>query len=320
MGEFDQFALVPEQGLEPVKSQLDPGMQTRIEQSAAKFSLADSAAILGFGARTQKEMTSFTDVALRQMLGTDIEPLDGLMKTLAEQIRSCSFEKEAKGLFRKLLKQQTPLSELLETYREAEPKINSCANDLLDRKVALMRDSALLERLYTRNEALYREICSLIVVGEEIVAQGKAAGASQTGIAAMERRMQDLRLTKVASTQLAAQIRLIQENDKLTCERLQTTLGVTIPLWKAQMATALGLARANESLQAQRRGESEAERGIRRNTEEIARQKDSVEKNVREIERERAEQTAQTLLNELDEIERSLDEQKKARQEIGGIG
>ena len=287
MGEFDQFALVPEQGLEPVKSQLDPAMQTRIEQSAAKFSLSDSAAILGFGARTQKEMTSFTDVALRQMLGTDIEPLDGLMKTLAEQIRSCSFEKEAKGLFRKLLKQQTPLSELLETYREAEPKINSCANDLLDRKVALMRDSALLERLYTRNEALYREICSLIVVGEEIVAQGKAAGASQTGIAAMERRVQDLRLTKVASTQLA---------------------------------TALGLARANESLQAQRRGESEAERGIRRNTEEIARQKDSVEKNVREIERERAEQTAQTLLNELDEIERSLDEQKKARQEIGGIG
>ena len=144
MGEFDQFALVPEQGLEPVKSQLDPAMQTRIEQSAAKFSLSDSAAILGFGARTQKEMTSFTDVALRQMLGTDIEPLDGLMKTLAEQIRSCSFEKEAKGLFRKLLKQQTPLSELLETYREAEPKINSCANDMLDRKVALMRDSALL--------------------------------------------------------------------------------------------------------------------------------------------------------------------------------
>ena len=318
MGEFDQFALVPEQGLEPVKSQLDPGMQSRIEQSAARFSLTDNAAILGFGARTQKEMTSFTDVALRQMLSTDIEPLDGLMKTLAEQIRSCSFEKEAKGLLRKLLKVQTPLSELLQTYRQAEPKINSCANDLLDRKVALMRDSALLERLYTRNEALYREICSLIVVGDEIVAQGKAAGASATGISAMERRVQDLRLTRVASTQLAAQIRLIQENDKLTCERLQTTLGVTIPLWKAQMATALGLARANESLQAQRRGESEVERGIRSNMDVIGREKDAVEKNMREIERERAEQTAQNLLNELDEIERSLDEQKKARQGIGG--
>ncbi|MBQ9010480.1 MAG: toxic anion resistance protein [Clostridia bacterium] len=318
MGEFDQFALIPEQGLEPVKSQLDPEMQTRIEQNAARFSLSDNAAILGFGARTQKEMTSFTDVALRQMLGTDIEPLDGLMKTLAEQIRNCSFEKEAKGLLRKLLKVQTPLSEMLETYREAEPKINGCANDLLDRKVALMRDSALLERLYTRNEALYREICSLIVMGEEIIAQGKASGASPTGIAAMERRVQDLRLTRVASTQLAAQIRLIQENDKLTCERLQTTLGVTIPLWKAQMATALGLARANESLQAQRRGESEAERGIRGNMDEIGRQKDAVEKNMREIERERAEQTAQTLLNELDEIERSLDEQKKARQAVGG--
>ncbi|MBQ7487163.1 MAG: toxic anion resistance protein [Clostridia bacterium] len=318
MGEFDQFALIPEQGSEPVKSQLDSSMQARIEQSAARFNLADSAAILGFGARTQQEMTRFTDVALKQMLSTDIEPLDGLMKTLSEQIRSVSFEKEAKGLFRKFMRTQTPLSELIEMYGRAEPRINSCANDLLDRKVALMRDSALLERLYTRNEDLYREICSLIVMGDEIVAQGKASGRNESGVAAMERRVQDLRLTRIASTQLAAQIRLIQGNDKLTCERLQTTLGVTIPLWKAQMATALGLARANESMQAQRRGESELERGIRSNMDEISRQKDSVEKNMREIERERAEQTAQTLLDELDEIERSLDEQKKARQGIGG--
>jgi len=318
MGEFDQFALIPEQGSEPVKSQLDTAMQARIEQSAARFNLADSAAILGFGARTQQEMTRFSDVALKQMLSTDIEPLDGLMKTLSEQIRSVSFEKEAKGLFRKLMRTQTPLSELLEMYGKAEPKINSCANDLLDRKVALMRDSALLERLYARNEELYREICSLIVIGDEIVAQGKMSGRNEAGVAAMERRVQDLRLTRIASTQLAAQIRLIQQNDKLTCERLQTTLGVTIPLWKAQMATALGLARANESMQAHRRGETEVERGIRTNMDEISRQKDSVEKNVREIERDRAEQTAQTLLSELDEIERSLDEQKKARQEIGG--
>ena len=319
MGEFEQFALIPEQGTEPVKSQLDAGMQSRIEQGASRFNLADSAAILGFGARTQQEMTRFTDVALKQMLSTDIEPLDGLMKTLAEQIKSVSFEKEAKGLFRKLLRTQTPLSELIDTYNKAEPKINACANDLLDRKVALMRDSALLERIYTRNEDLYRELCSLIVMGDEIVAQGKATGKNASGVAAMERRVQDLRLSRIASTQLAAQIRLIQENDKLTCERLQTTLGVTIPLWKAQMATALGLARANESLQAQRRGENETERGIRANTDEIRRQKDAVEKNVREIERERAEQTAQTLLGELDEIERSLDEQKKVRQEIGGM-
>jgi uncharacterized protein YaaN involved in tellurite resistance len=171
-----------------------------------------------------------------------------------------------------------------------------------------------LERLYGNNENLYRELCSLLVVGDEIVKQGKEKGAPQSQIAAMERRMQDLRLTKVTSTQLAAQIRLIQENDKLTCERLQTTLEVTIPLWKAQMATALGLARANESLQMQRRGEEMTEKGIRFNIGEIGRQKDAVEKNVREIERERADQTAQTLLEELEQIEQGLAEQKRARE------
>ena len=314
MGEFSEFALVPEQGAEPVKEQLDHEMQSRIEQTAARFDLNSSSNILGYGAKIQQELTRFTDVALKQMTNSEIEPLDGLMKTLGDQIRGLSFEKEAKGLFRKLLKTQTPLSELLENYRQAEPKINQCANELLDRRVALMKDSALLERLYERNEALYRELCSLIVMGDEIIAQGKAKGVGQTQIAAMERRVQDLRLSRVASTQLAAQIRLIQENDKITCERLQTTMGVTIPLWKAQMATALGLARANESLKAQDRSEQNLERDIRSNTEEIARQKDSVERNVREIERERAEQTAQALLSELDEIEQTLAQQKTARE------
>ena len=314
MGEFSDFALIPEQGAEPVKEQLAPDMQKRIEMAASGFNISDSAGIMGFGAKTQKELSRFSDIALKQMLSTDIEPLDGLMKTLAEQIRSCSFQREAKGFFKKILGSGSSLSELLDVYRAAEPKINKCADEMTDRRVALMKDSALLERLYGNNENLYRELCSLLVVGDEIVKQGKEKGAPQSQIAAMERRMQDLRLTKVTSTQLAAQIRLIQENDKLTCERLQTTLEVTIPLWKAQMATALGLARANESLQMQRRGEEMTEKGIRFNIGEIGRQKDAVEKNVREIERERADQTAQTLLEELEQIEQGLAEQKRARE------
>lgn len=314
MGEFSDFAMIPEQGAEPVKEQLAPDMQKRIEMAASGFNISDSAGIMGFGAKTQKELSRFSDIALKQMLSTDIEPLDGLMKTLAEQIRSCSFQREAKGFFKKILGSGSSLSELLDVYRAAEPKINKCADEMTDRRVALMKDSALLERLYGNNENLYRELCSLLVVGDEIVKQGKEKGAPQSQIAAMERRMQDLRLTKVTSTQLAAQIRLIQENDKLTCERLQTTLEVTIPLWKAQMATALGLARANESLQMQRRGEEMTEKGIRFNIGEIGRQKDAVEKNVREIERERADQTAQTLLEELEQIEQGLAEQKRARE------
>ena len=91
MGEFSQFALVPEQGVVPEKEQLDPQTRQRIEEMASRLNIRDNAAVMGFGARAQKEMGAFTDIALEQMLRQDIKPLEGVMQTLAEQIRSCSF-------------------------------------------------------------------------------------------------------------------------------------------------------------------------------------------------------------------------------------
>ena len=210
MGEFSGFALVPEQGAIPQKGQLDPDMQRRIEAMAARIDLSDNAAVMGFGARAQKEMGAFSDIALQQMLRQDIKPLESVMQTLAEQIKACSFTAQAKGLFRRVFGGAAPLSEVQAAYEKAIPKINACADEMTDRRVALMRDSALLDRLYERNEGLYRELCSLIVVGDEAVAQARARGESPQNVARMERHVQDLRVTQVASTQLAAQIRAVQ--------------------------------------------------------------------------------------------------------------
>lgn len=137
-------------------------------------------------------------------------------------------------------------------YEKAEPKIHACADEMTDRRVALMRDSALLDRLYERNEELYRELCSLIVVGEEAICQapGGRAGCADRGPAGAPRAGYPCDAT--ASTQLAAQIRLVQQSDEQTCARLQAALEVTIPLWKSQMAAALGLARATDSMRMQR--------------------------------------------------------------------
>ena len=175
MGEFSGFALVPEQGAIPQKGQLDPDMQRRIEAMAARIDLSDNAAVMGFGARAQKEMGAFSDIALQQMLRQDIQPLESVMQTLAEQIKACSFTAQAKGLFRRVFGGAAPLAEVQAAYEKAIPQINACADEMTDRRVALMRDSALLDRLYERNEGLYRELCSLIVVGDEAVA------AQQTG-------------------------------------------------------------------------------------------------------------------------------------------
>ena len=314
MGAFANFALIPEQGTMPQMEQLPQDMQSQIRALAGRLNIRDNAAVMGFGAKAQKEMNTFSSIALEQMLSKDIEPLDGVMRTLAEQIRACSFAQEARGFLKRMLGGASSLTQVRAAYEKAEPRINACADEMTDRRVALMRDSALLDRLYERNEGLYRELCSLIVVGDEVVRQAKERGEDAQTVARMERRMQDLRVTQVASTQLAAQIRMVQESDRLTCERLQAALDVTIPLWKSQMAAALGLARATDSMAAQRRVNDEAKRGIRSGAREVTAQTKAFEREAGMSDPQRAQQTADELLRELEQIEHSLDEQRRLRQ------
>ena len=306
MGEFAQFALVPEQGAVPNMAQLDDEMQSRIRAMAARLNVHDGAQVAGFGARAQKEMGAFSDIALSRMLARDMSDLSLAMKTLSEQVSSCSFGARAKGIFRKMFGGAASLDEVRESYERAEPKINACADEMTDRRVALMRDSALLERLYLRNEDLYRELCSLIVVGDEAIRQAKERGEEAHIVSRLERRVEDIRVTQLASTQLAAQIRMIQQRDSVTCEKLKTALEVTIPLWKSQMAAALGLARATDSMRMHGRISKDASRGMRMGANELRAQKDAFARAAGESEREQAERTAQELLEELSQIEEDL--------------
>ena len=306
MGEFSGFALVPEQGAIPQKHQLDPDMQRRIEAMAARIDLSDNAAVMGFGARAQKEMGAFSDIALQQMLRQDIQPLESVMQTLAEQIKACSFTAQAKGLFRRVFGGAAPLAEVQAAYEKAIPKINACADEMTDRRVALMRDSALLDRLYERNEGLYRELCSLIVVGDEAVAQARARGESPQNVARMERRVQDLRVTQIASTQLAAQIRAVQASDETTCAKLQSALEVTIPLWKSQMVIAMGMQHAESALNAQKAVTDMTNELLRANAERLKmgtiETAKEAERGVVDIETIRAANTA--LIDTLTEVQK----------------
>ena len=314
MGAFEHYALVPEQGVRPQMHQLDGETQQRIGELAARLDVRDAAAVMGFGAKVQKEMNTFSSIALERMLEGDVEPLSGVLETLSEQIKGCSFSAEAKGLLRRVFGGAATLTDVRAKYEKAMPRIDACANEMTDRRVALMRDSALLDRLYERNEGMYRELCSLLVIGEEIVRQAKARGEDEVALARMERRVQDLELTLLASTQLAAQIRMVQSADKLACEKLQAALDVTIPLWKSQMAAALGMARATDSMAAYRRMNAEAEREIRAGARETRAQTKAFAQEAKKTDRERAEATADALLAELVQIEESLAEQSRLRQ------
>lgn len=207
-----------------------------------------------------------------------------------------------------------PLAEVQAAYEKAIPRINACADEMTDRRVALMRDSALLDRLYERNEGLYRELCSLIVVGDEVIAQARARGDKEQDIARMERRVQDLRITQVASTQLAAQIRAVQASDELTCSRLQACAGSHHPaLEEPDGRRLLGLARATDSLTMQKRAGEEAARGIKSGARELSAQTRAYAEAADGSDQTRAQQTADALLAELSEIEASLAEQQKIR-------
>ena len=310
MGEFAQFALVPEQGAVPDMAQLDGEMQSRIRAMAERLNVHDGAQVAGFGAQAQKEMGAFSDIALSRMLSRDMSSLSGTLKTLSDQIGACSFGAQAKGFLRKMLGSAASLDEVRESFERAEPKINACADEMTDRRVALMRDSALLERLYARNETLYRELCSLIVVGNEAIRQARARSEEAYIISRLERRIEDIRLTQLASTQLAAQIRMVQQSDSVTCEKLKTALEVTIPLWKSQMAAALGLARATDSMTMHRRMEKDASRGVRMGADELRAQKNAFVRAANNSEREQAERTAKALLEELSSIETELKAQQ----------
>ena len=306
MGEFSSFALAPEQGVVPRKEQLDEQMRRRIEQMAAKLNVHDSAAVLGFGARAQKEMAAFSDIALSRMMERDTQPLGSVIDELCGHIRACSFVSEAKGFFRRMFSGAPSLQELRENYEKTEPRINACADEMTDRRIMLMRDSALLDRLYERNEEIYREICSLIVVGDEAIRQAKERGETHEIVARLERRVENLRVTQLSSTQLAAQIRMVQSSDSLACEKLRTALETTIPLWKSQMTAALGMARATETLAMHRRTEKEAMRGMQSGSRELRAQSGAYAKASAEGDQERVKETAQELLRELESIETEL--------------
>jgi len=308
MGEFSDFALVPEQGAVPQMAQLDAAMQQRIAGMASRLNVHDGAAVMGFGARAQKEMGLFADMALARMLERDNAPLTDVMAELAAAIRGCSFAKEAQGFFRRMLGKAAPLDEVRAAYEKAEPRISACADDMLRRRVELMNDSALLERLYEKNESLYRELCSLIVVGEEAIRQARERGEAAEIVARLERRVEDIRVTQLSSTQLAAQIRMVQHSDSVTCERLKTAIDVTIPLWKSQMAAALGLARATDAMRMHSRMHAEAARGIKRGAKELRAQTAAYAGAAAEDDRIRAQRTADALLSEIEEIEKGLKE------------
>ena len=268
-------AVVVEAELEQPKAPeptLTEAEQQMVADFAAKIDVENTAQILQYGAGTQKKMADFSNAALANVRTQDLGEVGDLITSVVGELKGFDAEEE-KGFFGFLRKQANKLDTLKTRYDKAEANVAKIGDALQEHQVRLLKDSALLDKMYEQNLLYFKELTMYILAGKqklEEVRGGKLkelqATAQRTGLAEdaqaardladkcdrFEKKIYDLELTRTISMQTAPQIRMIQNNDNVMVEKIQTTLMNTIPLWKNQMVLALGIAHSTEAAQAQR--------------------------------------------------------------------
>ena len=254
---------------EPV---LTPEEQQIVREFAAKIDVENTAQIMQYGAGTQKKMADFSDAALANVRAQDLGEVGELIVNVVGELKGFDTE-EDKGFFGFFKKQANKLEMMKNRYDKAEVSVTKISDALQQHQVRLMKDSAMLDQMYEQNLAYFKELTMYILAGKqklEEVRTGKLQQledtAHRTGLAEdvqaakdladkcqrFEKKIYDLELTRAISLQTAPQIRMIQNNDNVMVEKIQTTLVYTIPLWKNQMVITLGIAHASEAAAAQR--------------------------------------------------------------------
>ena len=336
--ETPSLTLEPELDLEPAQKAapvpaeepaipqpvLSPAEQKMGADFAAKIDIENTNQILQYGAGTQKKMADFSDTALANVRTQDLGEVGDLLVNVLGELKGLDQEEE-KGIFGFFKKQSNKLELMKSKYAKAEVNVEKICSALEQHQVRLLKDSAVLDKMYDQNLAYFKELTMYILAGKQKlqdVREGKLkeleATAQRTGLAEdaqaardlaekcnrFEKKIYDLELTRTISIQTAPQIRMIQNNDTVMVEKIQTTLVNTIPLWKNQMVLALGIAHSTEAATAQRQVNDVTNSLLKKNAEAL--HMASVE-TAKEAERgivdiETLKKTNQDLIATLDDV------------------
>lgn len=336
--ETPSLTLEPELDLEPAQKAapipaeepaipqpvLSPAEQKMVADFAAKIDIENTNQILQYGAGTQKKMADFSDTALANVRTQDLGEVGDLLVNVMGELKGLDQEEE-KGIFGFFKKQSNKLELMKSKYTKAEVNVEKICSALEQHQVRLLKDSAVLDKMYDQNLAYFKELTMYILAGKQKlqdVREGKLkeleATAQRTGLAEdaqaardlaekcnrFEKKIYDLELTRTISIQTAPQIRMIQNNDTVMVEKIQTTLVNTIPLWKNQMVLALGIAHSTEAATAQRQVNDVTNALLKKNAEAL--HMASVE-TAKEAERgivdiETLKKTNQDLIATLDDV------------------
>ena len=265
----EETQMAEKQTAQPV---LTPEEQKIVSDFAAKIDIENTAQVLQYGAGTQKKMADFSDAALANVRTQDLGEVGDLIVNVVGELKNFDME-ESKGFLGLFKKQAQKLDVMKTRYAKAEVNVAKIGESLQQHQVRLLKDSAVLDQMYQQNLAYFKELTMYIMAGRQKlqeVREGKLKqlqdAAQSSGLAEdaqkardladkcdrFEKKIYDLELTREISLQTAPQIRMIQNNDNVMVEKIQTTLVNTIPLWKNQMVLALGIAHSTEAAAAQR--------------------------------------------------------------------
>lgn len=315
---------------------LTPEEQKMVNDFAAKIDIENTNQILQYGAGTQKKMADFSDTALENVKTQDLGEIGELISNVVGELKDFDVQEEGKffGFFRK---QTSKMENLKNKYDKAQANVEKITDSLQQHQVRLMKDSAMLDKMYEQNLNYFKELTMYILAGKkklEETRNGKLAemknkaalsGLPEDAQAArdldekcsrFEKKLHDLELTRTIAMQTAPQIRLIQNNDTVMVEKIQTTIVNTIPLWKSQMVLALGISHSAEAAQAQRQVTDITNELLRKNAETLhmATVETAKESERGIVDLETLQKTNADLIQTLDDVMRIQMEGRQKRQ------
>lgn len=317
---------------------LSPSEQKMVDEFAAKIDLGNSNIILQYGAGAQKKIADFSQNALNNVKTKDLGEIGEMLSGVVSELKSFEAAEEEKGLFGLFKKNTNKLANMRLKYEKAESNINRICKTLEEHQIQLLKDSAMLDKMYELNLTYFKELSMYILAGKQKLGETRTKEipallehAKRTGLPEdtqrardlaglcnrFEKKIYDLELTRTVSLQMAPQIRLIQENDTVMSEKIQSTLVNTIPLWKSQMVLAIGVSHSEKAAKAQREVSDMTNELLKKNAETL---KTATIETAKEAERgivdiETLKTTNQALISTLDEVLKIQSEGRRKRQE-----
>lgn len=261
-----------------------------VESFSKQIDIRNSAAILQYGVGTQKKMADFSEEALAKVTTKDLGEVGDLLENVVKELKSFDAVEEEKGLFGIFKRGTNKIQALKTKYAKAEGNIEQIVQTLEKHQIQLLKDSATMDKMYALNLNYFKELSMYILAGKkklqevregelkELTLKAQMSNLPEDAQAAkdldsmcqrFEKKIHDLELTRMISIQTAPQIRLVQGNDTLMAEKIQSTLVNTIPLWKSQMVLALGVAHASQAAKAQREVTDMTNALLRKNAETL---------------------------------------------------